>query len=60
MKIQWQEHTIDEIIQFFVDGYQLEPGQRIVYHKQFFDPTSAKVIIKLTIDEPDVVVTSPS
>lgn len=59
MKIQWQEHTIDEIIDYFIAGYELEPGQRVVGHEKFFDPTSAKVILKLVVDEPQVIVTSP-
>jgi hypothetical protein len=54
MKIQHQEHTIEEVIRYFVEGYNLEPGQRVASHESNYDPRTGKVWLKLVIEEPDL------
>jgi hypothetical protein len=52
MKIQHQEHTIEEIIRWFVEGY--DESITIVSHEYNYDPHTGKVWLKLVIEEPDL------
>jgi len=57
VKIQHHDCSIDEIINFFVLGFDAGEGRRIINHEYNIDQHNGRVWLKLYIDEPDVKVT---
>ena len=59
IKIGYQEHTIDEVLKYFVDGFRPVPGVTVVAWEPFVDTRSGKVIFKLSMrkDDPAKIIT---
>lgn len=51
MKIQYQEHSIESVMDYFAAGFEMKEGQKLSRHEWFYDPTKGKVIFRLTIQE---------
>ena len=52
MKIKFQEHSIDDIFRYFVDGFKLpNSDEKIVNWEPNYDLRTGKVIFKLCIEE---------
>lgn len=50
MEIKYQEHDINGVFQFFVNAYELKPGQTLANWTANYDPHTGKVIFKLYIE----------
>lgn len=53
MRIQYQAHAINDIFRYFVDGFQLKPGQKIENWETNYDPHTGKVIFMLYVEGKD-------
>jgi hypothetical protein len=49
MKIEWRVMIIDEVMEYFVKGFQIE-GKLLDYEK-YYDPATGKVAFKLYVEE---------
>ena len=50
-KIEYCEHSLKDIIKYFVGGYSLSKDQKIIDVDYFIDSSKGKAIIKLIIEE---------
>lgn len=59
IKVGYQEHTLDEVLKYFADGFKPVPGVTLVNWEAFVDATRNKVIFKLSMckDTPDKIIT---
>ena len=51
IKIEYQDISIAQVIEFFVDGFKLKKNQKILKYEHFYDPHKGTVILKLFISE---------
>lgn len=51
LTIDYAEHDLKQILQYFVNGYQLQEGE-IYNHEAFVDPVRGKVMFKLFVKIP--------
>ena len=47
MKVLYQEYTIEQVIEYFVKGFEI----KIASYTFFYDPQKGKIIFKLFIEE---------
>ena len=57
MKIEYTEHDLDTIIQYYVDGFK---GVNIDHFTAIVDTAKNKVILKLYVNNENIEVTHPS
>jgi hypothetical protein len=55
MKIQYQDHHISEVINYFVQGFEPNEGLKVVQHEANYDPHTGRIWFKLFVEEPQVV-----
>jgi hypothetical protein len=46
---KWQEHEIDEVMRYFVDGFKLPEDRRIVNSEWFIDQVKGKVVFRFGV-----------
>lgn len=46
----WQTHSLDSIVHFFADKFELKKGQKILRAEWFIDPVKNTVIFRLLIE----------
>ena len=51
MKMRYQEHDINDILKYFVDGFKCKPGQKIENWEANYDPRKGKVIFTLFVND---------
>lgn len=51
MKIQYQEHSIESVMDYFANGFEMKEGQKLYRHEWFYDSSKGKVIFRLSIQE---------
>ncbi|MNY54238.1 hypothetical protein D3C86_1900830 [compost metagenome] len=49
-KTSYSEVSADDVARFFVQGYKLNPGERLAGHEYFFDATKGVFVFKLTTE----------
>lgn len=53
MNIQWQEHKLDDVMDYFSKGFAPKPnGAKVVKAEWFIDTNKNKVVFRLYVDEP--------
>lgn len=50
-EIQWQEHDLDDIIQYFAKGFQPPKGKEIIRYEFWIDPQKRAVIFSLVVKD---------
>ena len=53
MKLKYQVVDIEDIISFWVKEYKFKKGEKLFQNKYYYDPSKGKVILELSISEPD-------
>lgn len=55
MKIGYQEIDLENVVRYFVKGFEAKKKSRekLVDYEFFFDPLKGKIVFKLFIDEND-------
>lgn len=48
MDIQYHEVKLDDVLDYFVKGYDFPPGTSLFRHEAFIDTAKGKVIIRMT------------
>lgn len=51
METNWQTHSLENVMTFFIKGYSLPRGTRVVSYEWFIDTAQGKVVIALTTDK---------
>lgn len=51
MKVEWADHDLDTVIDFWVKHYEIPQGQMIARHEYFVDPVKKRVVLRLIIDD---------
>lgn len=49
-KTSFYEAPAADVAGFFVNGYRLQDGERLVRHEYFFDPTKGVFVFKLVTE----------
>jgi hypothetical protein len=50
LRIQHQEHDIENVIEFFVKGFKTKAGERITNWDWLYDPHKGRVAFKLYVE----------
>lgn len=50
MEIKHQEHDIETVMNYFVQGFKMKPGESITRHEWFYDSRKGKVVFKLYVE----------
>jgi hypothetical protein len=51
MKIEYSEHRIEDVLGFYVKGFNLIPGRLIARYEANCDPRTGMVVFKLFISD---------
>ena len=51
MKIVWQHHRIDDVMDYFTKAFEVPEDQEILRHEWFYDPHKGVVVFKLVVTE---------
>lgn len=59
MIIKYQEHTVDEMVRYFVEGFKTDRAKtgQIIRHEFLLDPVQGIVVLRLYIDDEPKVAT---
>lgn len=49
-KTSYSEVSAADVARFFVQGYKLNPGERLAGHEFFYDPAKGVFVFKLTTE----------
>jgi|MudIll2142460700_1097286.scaffolds.fasta_scaffold2897925_1 hypothetical protein len=55
MRTEYQEVVIQSVFNYFVDGFNMKDGEKVVHHESNYDPRTGKVIFKLYIAKPEEI-----
>lgn len=55
VQTEWNQVSAADVVAFFVQGYQLKPGERLAGHEYFYDAAKGQFLFKLTIERPDAI-----
>jgi len=58
IKIKYQEHSLQDIIRYFLNGFEIEDDQKIIAWDYFIDTKKEKAVLRLTIKHEDKEVKS--
>ena len=53
LETRYQEHSIDAVWRYFVDGFTPVKGERIRTFEAFYDVAQGKVVFKLVVEKQD-------
>lgn len=51
MKIHYQEHDIESIMDYFSTGFEMKEGEKLFNYEWFYDSRKGKAVFRLTINE---------
>lgn len=49
-EVKFSEVPVADVAAFFVQGYRLEEGERIVRHEHYYDPHKGVCVFKLMVE----------
>lgn len=53
MKLDYHEISLQDVINYFVDGFVFDEGYTLHSHEAFIDQAKGKVIFRLSLNEPE-------